>query len=56
MADLESTYVRIGPRFSVSCSGFWWFGTVLGGRRGVGEHLMNEMNRAHQAQPGTSIG
>ena len=42
---LESTYSRIGPRFSVTYSGFSRF---WGKRRGPGEQLISEIDRARQ--------
>ena len=46
MADLESTYVRIGHRFSAVCSDLWWLLAVLEERRGLGEQLISGIDRA----------
>ena len=50
LAYLESTHMRIDPRFSVTYSVFWRFWERT---RAFGEQLFSGIDRAHQVCPGT---
>ena len=58
LVNLELTHVRIGPRFSIVASEFWWFMAVLGGgaRRGLDEQLISGIDGVHHVWPGIGAG